>query len=440
MMLVPLVAAVLFLPAGENDWPSFRGANAAGTAAAAPLKWNVGEGKTEGVLWRTSVPGLGHSAPVIWGNRVYVTSAISGRGDNSLKIGLYGNIDAVNDDSEHRWMVYCLDRRTGRKLWEAEAKRGVPQIKRHTKATHANSTPATDGKHVVAFFGAEGLYCYDTDGRLKWNRDFGRLDSGFFMVPSAQWGFGSSPVIHKGRVLVQCDVQSDSFLAALDVETGREIWRTPRPEKPTWCTPSVAAVGGRDIVVCNGWKEIAAYDFQTGARIWRMDGGGDIPVPTPVIAHGMAFLTAAHGRLSPIYAVRLDSKGDISLKEGELSSSGVAWAKLREGAYMITPLVIGDYLYVLRDSGLLACYEARTGRQLYNERLGTGRTAFTASPVAAGGLIYCTSEEGETFVVKAGPEFSIVQRNSIGEPCLASPALSNGALFFRTSGHVVAVK
>ena len=196
-------------------------------------------------------------------------------------------IDSVDDDSVHRFKVYALDKRSGEILWERTAYEGVPKIKRHTKASHANSTPATDGKHVVAFFGSEGLYVYDIEGNLKWKRDLGVLDAGFFRVPEAQWEFGSSPIIHDGAVIVQCDVQEGSFLAALDLRDGSVMWKVDRRDVPTWSTPTVVETEGRKQVVVNGWKHIGSYDFRTGEELWRMAGLGDIPVPTPIFGHGV---------------------------------------------------------------------------------------------------------------------------------------------------------
>lgn len=424
----------------EKNWPSFRGPHAAGIAEGFPLPtaWNVEEKKN--VLWKTPLPGLGHSSPIIWGDRVFVTTALSGKENPELKVGLYGNITPVEDDTAHQWKVYCLDKKTGKVVWDQVAHRGVPKVKRHTKATHANSTMATDGQNVVAFFGSEGMYCYDMKGNLRWKKDLGLLDSGFFMMPEAQWGFASSPILHDGKVLIQCDVQKGSFVAAFDLKDGREIWRTARADVPTWSTPTIwREGGGRAQLVVNGWKHIGGYDVETGKEIWRLTGGGDIPVPTPIAAHGLLYITNAHGRMSPIYAIRPSATGDITLQGDAQTNDHIAWSIPRGGAYMQTPLVYGDYLYNCRDNGVLTCYEAKTGKQIYQERLGTGRTGFTASSVAADGKLYFTSEEGEIFVVKAGAKFEVIATNPLGEICMATPALSEGVLFFRTQGHLVAI-
>lgn len=447
LLICTIAAIAVFLPGaapsakgGDGNWPSFRGPNASGIAAGddLPAEWDVESGKN--VRWKTPIPGLGHSSPIVWEDRVFVTTAVSGQENPELKVGLYGNIAPVEDASVHQWKVYCLDRKTGKVRWERTAHSGAPKVKRHTKATHANSTMATDGKHVVAFFGSEGLYCYDPNGKLRWKRDLGVLDAGFFAVPTAQWGFASSPVIWKDRVFVQCDVQKGGFVAALSLADGRDLWRTLRLDVPTWSTPAVIEAGGRSQVVLNGWKQIAGYDGMTGKELWTLRGGGDIPVPTPISAHGLIFLTNAHGRMAPIYAVRTGAQGDISLKEGESANAHIAWSTPRDGAYMQTPLVYGDHLYVCRDNGILSCYEARTGQRLYQERLGTGATTgYTASAVAAGGKLYYTSEDGDVHVLQAGPTFKRLAVNGLGETCLATPAISRGNLLFRTRGHVVCI-
>jgi outer membrane protein assembly factor BamB len=440
-LAAPLLGAALArAPRAGVDWPSFRGIQAGGVAEGhpLPLRWDVPAGTN--VRWRTPLPGLGHSSPAIWGDLLCVTTAVSGLADPELKLGLYGDIKPVEDASPHTWKLYCLDKRTGKVRFERTAARAVPRVKRHTKSTHANSTPALDGRHVVAIFGSEGMHAYDHNGNLLWKKDLGVLDAGYFRVPEAQWGYASSPVIHEGKVIVQADVQKGSFLAAFDLATGRELWRTPRADVPTWGTPTVLTADGRTQVVVNGWKHIGGYDLADGRELWRMTGGGDIPVPTPVVGHGLIFITNAHGPAAPIFAVRPTARGDVSLPEGQSQSAHVAWSQQRDGGYMQTPLVYGDHLYVCRDNGVLSVYDARSGQRLYQQRLAEGRTGFSASAVAGDGKVYYTSEDGEVHVLRAGPRFEVLARNGLGESCMATPALSEGTLFFRTRGHVVAVQ
>lgn len=422
-------------------WPQFRGPRASGVAdgAALPLEWNVPQGK--GVKWKTPIAGLGHSAPIIWGDSLFVTAAVRAAGESELKVGLYGNIESVQDDSEHEWRIICLDKSSGQVKWDKVAHKAVPRVKRHTKASHVNSTPATDGRYVVAILGSEGLWCYTVDGEKKWHVDLGPLDSGYYVVPAAQWGFASSPVIHDDMVIVQCDVQEDSYLAAFDINDGRRIWRTRRDEVPTWGTPTVyEPAEGRPQIIVNGYKHIGAYELASGEETWKLRGGGDIPVPTPVIAHGLVYITNAHGMMAPIYAVKLDAGGDITPAEENEPGDGVAWWRKTRGNYMQTPLVYGDYLYCCNDGGILTCYQAQTGETVYRKRLGKGGSGFTASAVAGDGKVYFTSEDGDIYVVKAGPEFEVLATNGMGEVCMATPAISDGVIFFRTRGHVVAIE
>lgn len=423
----------------DGNWPSFRGPGAQGIAQGppAPTHWDVPAGQN--VVWKTGIPGLGHASPVIWDSRVFTVTAISGQENPTLRVGLYGEIAPVQDDTEHRWLLLAHDKRTGKLLWEREIHKGVPRIKRHTKGTHANATPATDGRHVVVMLGSEGLHCYSVDGEHLWSKNLGVLDSGYYVVPPAQWGFGSSPVIADGRVFVQCDVQKDSFLAAFALGDGQEVWRTPRDEVPTWSTPTVYHGAGRDQILCNGYKHIGGYELSTGRELWRMRGAGDIPVPTPVVANGLAFVASAHGMAAPFYAIRLDAEGDISLTGEEKSNRGIAWSTMKNGAYMQTPLVLGDLVYSCTDRGVLSCYRVDSGERVYRERIGDGAGGFTASPVACAGHLYFASEEGEVHVIQAGPEFREIARNALGEVCMATPAISGGVIFFRTQGHLVAI-
>lgn len=425
-------------PEGAENWPQFRGVRAKGIAQNQdlPLTWDAKKG--ENILWKTRIPGLGHSSPVVWQDRVFITTAVGKDEKPYLKVGLYGESPDNPEKFIHHYRVYCIDRKTGDIAWEKTAYSGIPQVKRHIKSSHANPSIATDGKHVVAFFGSEGLYCCDMDGKLLWKKDFGYLDAGAFNRPEVQWGFGSSPIIYRDKVIALCDVNNQSFIAALNVETGEEIWRTRRDENPTWGTPTVHEGTDRIQVIVNGYKHIGAYEVETGKEIWKLKGGGDVPVPTPVTAHGHVFITNAHGKLRPIYAIRLDAVGDITLKKGEMSNKFITWYEPRRGAYQNTPLIYGSYLYVIRGNGMLSCYQAKTGEELYRERVGDN-SAFTASPAAADGKLYFTDEYGNISVVKAGPKFKILATNSMHEVCLASPAISGGMLFVRTSEHLYAI-
>ena len=430
------------LPAlAEGNWPQFRGVNASGNAKSGnpPLRWDAESGAN--VRWKLPIPGLGHSSPVVWGDRLFLTTAAGQDGQEPyLRVGLYGESPDHPEDFTHDYDLYCIDKKSGKVKWKKTARSGVPQIQRHIKSSHATSTPATDGKHVVVFFGSEGLYCYDMKGRLLWEKDLGYLDAGAFDVPEIQWGFGSSPVIHRDRVIVLCDVNNQSFIAAYDVESGRELWKTLRDEVPTWGTPTIVEVNGRTQAVVNGWHRRAAYDVETGEEIWWMDGGGDIPIPTPVTAHGLIFFGSAHGRHRPIYAVRTEAEGNITLQPDETASAYVAYTLRRRAGYVPTPLVYGDFLYVLNNNGIFTCYDARTGRQIFRERAAGQRGSYSASPVVAGGKIYVSSEYGDIHVFDAGPEYKHLATNTMGEICMATPAFSGDLMFIRTHKALYAVE
>jgi outer membrane protein assembly factor BamB len=433
-----LLVCRLSLSSSAANWPQFRGPNASGVDSSRPAvtEWNVAKGKN--VLWKTPIPGLAHASPIVWGDRAFVVTAVS-PSKAELKVGLYGDIAPANDQEEHQWRLLAINRDSGKTVWDKLGHKSIPRVKRHTKASHANSTPATDGQRIVAIFGSEGLFCFDTKGELVWKKDLGPMDSGFFRSPSAQWGFASSPIIHEGKVLVQCDVQTNSFLAAFELTNGKELWRTTRKDVPTWSTPNVAEVGGQKIVLANGWHQIAGYEFKTGAEIWTLDGGGDIPVPTPIFADGLAYFTSAHGSSRPMRAIRVDAKGDITPPSVGETNAAIVWAHARSGNYMQTPILVGDYLYGCQDNGVLTCFEAKTGKIHFSERLAPGNEGFSASPVSDGQRLYFASENGNVFVVPATNQFSISTTNKLGEICMASPALVNGALYFRTRDHLIAI-
>lgn len=420
------------------DWPQFRGIRANGIAEgfSVPSSWDIKSGKA--IAWKAPLPGIGHSSPIVWGDTVCLATAISSKKDTSIRVGLYGDVDSVVDDTPHEWRLYCLDKATGKVRWQQTVLTAVPKIKRHMKATHANSTLATDGERLIAFFGSEGLYAYDMKGKQLWKKDLGVLDAGWFTDPSYQWETGSSPIVHDNVVVVQADVQKGSFLAAFDARDGREIWRTARQEVPTWGTPTVYEVNGVTQIVVNGWKHTGAYDFKTGKEIWKITSGGDIPIPTPVVDDGLIYITNAHGPRAPVYAIRNTAKGDITLTDGATSNDGVVWSAAKDGGYMCTPLVYRGLVYIVKYNGVLTVYDAKTGAQKYQQRLLTG--AYTSSPIASDGKIYLANEDGQVLVVKAGPVYEVIAQNDMTESVLATPAISEGTLLFRTQSQLVAIR
>jgi outer membrane protein assembly factor BamB len=423
--------------AAAADWPQFRGPEAGGVEAGAPapIHWNIETGAN--IRWHTAIPGLAHSSPIIWGNVVYVAT-VAGPGNQDVKVGLYGDIMSADDQESHQWRLLALEKDTGRIVWDKLGCEGIPRGKRHPKSTHCNSTPATDGQRIAAIFGSEGLFCFDREGGLLWKKDLGPMRSGYYMATNAQWGFSSSPVIHDGKVVVLCDVLGDSFLAEFDLADGRELWRTARHDVPTWGTPTVAKVADQTQILVNGWHHTGAYDFANGKAIWKLDGGGDVPVPTPIVAGGLAYFTSAHGPQRPMRAVWLDARGDLTPTGAPPTNAGVAW-QANKGNYMQTPIVVGDSLYACFDNGIVTCFEARTGAIRYSERLGTGSEGFTASPVSDGRNLYFTSEVGNVYVVPANASFSIAATNTLNETCLSTAAVSDGTLFYRTRHELLAI-
>jgi outer membrane protein assembly factor BamB len=419
------------------NWPSFRGPNGTGVADGQqpPLAWNVKTGHH--VRWKTPIPGLGHSCPIVWGDRIFVTTAVSGNPNPKIRIGNYGDVGSVNDTSKHTWQVLCLDRDKGQILWKRTAYEGVPKIKRHLKGSQANCTPATDGRRVIACFGSEGLYCYDFAGRLLWKRDLSMLDSSFAIDQEYEWGFGNSPVIHEGLAILQCDLSHDSFIAAFSLEDGAKVWSTARDEIPSWSSPVIWRNSQRDEIVTNAAQYARGYDPKTGAELWRLAKKSEVTIPTPVCGKDLLFITSGNRPIQPIFAIKPGAAGDISLKEQDSKNAYIVWSKLRGGPYMPTPVLYGAYFYTCSNSGILACYEAKTAKEVYKVRMGAG--SYTSSPVAADGRLYFTSEQGETRVVKAGAVFELLAVNPLDDYVMATPAISNGSLFVRSQHFLIAL-
>ena len=422
----------------NQQWPGFRGpwANGFIENAKPATTWDAESG--EHIKWKTAIPGLGHSSPVIWDNYLFVTTAVNTASSESLKVGLYGDISEANDSAVHEFKVYCLDKTSGKIIWERLAHKGIPKSKRHTKASQANCTPATDGKYLVVHFGSEGLYCYDFNGNLVWKKDMGLLNPGFYAVPGLEWGYSSSPVIFKNRIIVECDIPKTPYLTALDLATGNEIWKTSRGnEVETFGTPAIYTKNGKTQIIVNGYRHAGGYDFETGKEIWKLGDNGDIPTPTPIVANDLIYLNSAHGKFSPIIAVRPDATGDITLAPDSTKNRYIAWSIKRGGAYMQTPLVYNGYLYNLQVNGQLMCFDAITGEMKYKDSL---KEAFSASGIAADGKLYFSSEDGNIYVVEAGPAFKILAKNALKDVCMATPAISGNTLYFRTQHYLIAVE
>jgi outer membrane protein assembly factor BamB len=422
-----------------QNWPSFRGAGAPGVADGSPtaVKWDLATG--ENVLWKTPVGGVAVSSPIVWGDRVFVTTAVSSDPSVGIRTGLYGDVEPVKDDSKHTWKLVALDKRSGKVMWERVAHEGVPKTKRHPKSSQATATPVTDGQRVIVSFGSEGLYAYDLDGKLLWTRDLGKLNAGWFYDPDYEWGIGSSPIIWKNLVIVQCDIQKGSFVAAFDVATGNPVWRTAREEIPSWSTPAIFEHDGKTELVTQATTFTRGYDPSNGKELWRLSGNSEITIPTPIVGPGFVIVTNGYRGVQPIFAIKPGASGDITPKDGATEGPFISWSMTRGGPYIPTPVIYRDQLYVLQNNGVLAAYDVRSGKRVYQERVGQGG-AFSASPVVGDGKLYLASEDGDVFVVKAGPAYELLATNHVGQVVLATPAISDGALIIRGLKDVIAIK
>jgi outer membrane protein assembly factor BamB len=439
VLFIAAIGVVTASPGAAQHWPRFRGPSGSGIADHQPVRtdWDAARGR--GVLWRTPVPGIGHSSPVVWGDRVFISTAISSAAQGHYNPKDTG-IDPAKDVAAHEWRVIALDKHTGRVMWSRTAHRGVPRVKRHVKATQANASPATDGRIVVVSFGSEGLYAYDMNGTLLWKQDLGILDPGYAGQPDLQWGFATSPIIHGDLVILQCDIQANSFIVAFNVKDGTQSWRTHRDELPAWSTPVIYQGKARTELVTSGSKYYRGYDPLTGKELWRLRDDTQVKVPSPVIANDLFFLSGGNPRGRDFYAVRPTAAGDISLTATQERGVHVAWRKTRGSPYTPTPIVYEGLLYVGNDNGVLTVYEASSGAEVYTHRIGTTNSTFSASPVAARGHLYFSSEDGEVFVLKAGRTYQLVATNQMGEPLMATPAISDGMLIIRGQQHLFAVK
>jgi len=424
-----------------QNWPAFRGPGARGVVEGYPLatSWNADPSATnqKGVLWRAVVPGLGHSSPVVWGDRIFLCTAIAENGKSPLVLGAGGRPTAADDSGQHCWVILCYNKTTGEELWRKTAHKGAPRTTRHVKATQANTSIAVDGRRLIAFLGSEGLHCYDLDGKLLWRRDLGVINVSKYGIG---WGYASSPAVHEDRIALACDDPSNPFLVVLQLSDGKEVWRVSRKgiSERSWGTPLIHEGPGKTHVVVNGWPWVVSYDLENGKELWRIRGGGDNPIPTPFVANGWIYISSAHGAKSPIYVVRPEARGDITPTRAEPSNAGIVWSVLKGGSYMSTPVVYRDNIY-LGTSSIIRCFNAKTGENFFAERLPRG-ASIIASLVAADGKIYCASENGVVYVLAAGRELNVLAANPMGEACLATPAISEGVLYFRTTQSLIAIK
>jgi outer membrane protein assembly factor BamB len=421
-------------------WPAFRGPHARGAAEGEglPLRWS----KTENVAWSTPLGGRGWSSPIVWGGRVFVTTAVSEGEDVEPKKGLYfGGERSEPLPDEHRWVVICLDAASGKIRWEATAHKARPSAAIHIKNTYASETPVADGERVYAYFGNVGLFAYDHDGQKLWERRWDAVKTRY------GWGLAASPVLHGEHIYIVNDNEDRSFLVAVDRKSGNEVWRVERDEKSNWSTPFVWENGARVEIVTPGSGKVRSYSLD-GKLLWELKGMSKITIATPYAVDGLLYVTSGFVMDSqrPVYAIRPGAEGDISLVRGETSNRHIAWSQPRAAPYNPSTLVYAGRLYVLLDQGFLACYDARTGAEVFGrQRLDRDAGAFTASPWAYGGKVFCLSEDGDTFVVEAGAgetgtSFKLVGVNRLEEMCMACPAIAGRTLFIRTLSRLYAIR
>jgi outer membrane protein assembly factor BamB len=414
------------------NWAQWRGPDSQGisTETGLPTVWSP----TQNVKWKAAIPGRGHSSPIVWGNRIFLTTSLEGEIIPDAKAATHklGGEDYVHPDSvganrRHALQVLCLDRRSGKMLWRRTAYEGRVYDDRHRKASYADGTPATDGRFVYAWFGSEGLYCYDFNGNLIWKKSLGR-------IATQGMGNGTSPTLYENSVILQCDEDNGerSFIAALDKRSGRELWRTPRPVEVSWTTPVIARTPARTELVASGNQLIVSYDPATGKELWRHQGTQSWTVPTPLVGHGIVIVSAAHPVKRAI-AIRLGGSGDLT------GTANIVWQRDKGTGYTPSSILYGDYVYLLTDRGLLTCLDVKTGEVKYEGARVPKPASFSASPVAFEDKILLTSEDGDTFVLKAGPQHEVLGTNSIDEPIYASPAIAGGAIFIRTTSHLYCI-
>lgn len=412
-----------------ENWPQFRGPGARGVAAnhaRLPAQWST----TDNVRWKRELPGRGWSSPITWGNRVFLTSAVTTNPLEDAKKGLYfGGDRSSPPDTELRWVVLCLNTDTGEPLWEKEVATGKPPSTIHIKNSFASETPTTDGERVYAYFGCLGVFCFDLEGNPIWERRWPPRPTRF------GWGTAASPVLHGERLYIVNDNEEESTLVALDKRTGDEIWRVPREEKSNWSTPFIWENPLRTEIITPGTGKTRAYDLD-GQLLYEFSGASAITIATPYSAHGLLYVSSGYilDPRKPIWAIKPGGAGDITLAGDQTSNDAIAWCSKRAAPYNPSTLVYEDLLYALSDRGLFACHDARTGEEIYSkERLPEGR-AFTASPWAYNGLIFCANEYGETYVIQAGREFKLLHQNKLEEDdmIMATPAVSGDRLLIRT--------
>ncbi|MHB8519176.1 MAG: outer membrane protein assembly factor BamB family protein [Limisphaerales bacterium] len=419
-----------------NNWPQFRGPGATGVADGAELPdtWST----NRNVAWSVAVPGAGWSSPIVWDKKIFLTSVVSDGPTEPPKKGLYfGGERATPSTNQHHWVVGCMDWDTGKPLWQKEVHHGAPPGSHHLKNTYASETPITDGERVYAYFGNLGLFCLDTQGRELWSQKWGPFKTRY------GWGTAASPVLDRDRIYVVNDNEEQSFVVALDKKTGTQLWRVDRDEKSNWATSYLWQNEKRTELVTPGRTKVRSYD-RDGKPLWEFGGMSSIVIPTPFAYDGKLYVASGYvgDKVRPVFAVRPGAAGDISVKGNETNSEFIPWSQKIGGPYNPSPIAYDGRFYVLYDFGFLSCSDARTGQEIYGkQRINTqGTSGFTASPWACHGKIFCLSEDGDTFVIQAGPEYRLIGKNSLDEMCMATPAIAGDSLIIRTASKLYRIR
>ena len=422
-----------YLADAQEHCPRFRGANADGVfedAESLPTTWSA----TENVQWSKDVLGWGWSCPVVWGDRVFITSVASDDQYEAPKKGLYQGLGRwTPPDTVHHWLVHCLDVQTGNEIWQREVYAGKPTFPRHPKSSYASETPVTDGQHVYCLFGDLGLYALDFDGNVVWEHAIEAKKS--FLG----YGAAASPVIHQDQVIMVYDNMEASYLVSLDAKTGKQRWKTSRDEtRSTWATPYVWSTEDRaEIVVC-GRETIRSYDV-SGKELWSLKGRmSGLVIPSPFAVDDLLYVTSGYigDNHRPVYAIRPNATGDITLGKKESSNDSIAWYQPKAGPYNTSPIVYKGRYFTLYDRGFMTCHDAKTGELIYGKSRFPSGASFTASPWAYNGNLFCLSEDGDTYVVPAEGDFKVTHKNTLDELSLATPSVAQGKLFVRTASKL----
>ncbi len=427
--LMALTTSMLFsiTSQAKENWPCFRGPSCGIVEdEVLPVSWST----TENVVWKIDVIGRAWSSPVVWGNKIFLTTVASEGHVEEAKKGLYfGGNRNKPPSAIHHWIVYCYDWASGKTLWQKTVHTGKPAEPVHIKNTYASETPVTDGERVYFYFGNLGVFCFDLQGKEIWQK---RLDPAKMRY---NWGTAASPVLHGDNLYIVNDNDEKSYLLSLDTKTGDEIFRVPRDEKSNWVTPYIWENSERTELVTCGTGKVRSYDIK-GKLLWELGGMSVIAIPAPIEGNGLLYLCSGwvgDKKNRPVYAVKPGASGDITPEDEQHSGKYIAWYHKFGGPYNPSPIVYGDYLYILYDRGMVSCYQGRTGRLIYEQKqLAKDARAFTVSPWANDGKLFFLSEDGDTFVVKAGPEFKVLGRNALNEMCMATPATLRGSIIIRT--------